>query len=93
MARWERVEQRYHFWPDHCETPAVPLSPSSPSASQVTNTEAAAAEGLGERVQQAEWSGLHQLAELPSEVQTYPTSLESPDKLKFTPSRLLGPTW
>lgn len=81
------------FGQGHCETPAVPLPPLSPSALRVTSKEAAAAEGLGECVQQAAPSGLHQLAELPSEGQTCSTHLEIPDKLRFTPSRLLEPTW
>lgn len=77
----------------HCETPAVPLPPSSPGALQTTKEEVAAAEGMAESVEQAGWSGLHQLAELPTEGQTYPTHLEIPDKLRFTPSRILGSTW
>lgn len=46
----------------------------------------------GSRAQQAAWSGLHQLAEPPSEGLTYSIHLEIPDKLRCTPSRLLEPT-
>lgn len=46
------------FGQGSCETPAVPLPPSSPSASQAKNEETAEAERLGENVQQAGWRGL-----------------------------------
>lgn len=43
------------FGQGSCETPAVPLPPSSTSAGQAKDEEAAAAEGLGENLHQAGW--------------------------------------
>lgn len=92
VARWERVEQRHHFWSESLQN--ICCAPST-----IKPKDFAGHQQRGSSSKEVGWkctagrSGLHQLAELPSEGQTCFTSLEIPDKLRFTPSRHLEPTW
>lgn len=81
----ERVEQRYHFWPGSLWNTCC--APSTIKPKRFTGHQ------QRQQQQRGRVKVLQQLAELPSEGQTYSTHLEIPDKLKFTPSRLLEPTW